>query len=545
MPPTLNAASPPSDIARETIRQLALRKLAPSPDNYTQLYEELSGAPPERRRQLPWAELIRDMLRQWDRRQAGITTAKKRESMEHVLGAFGADGDRLHAKLSGLVRGWRERGEDGSHIEAPQPEASTAKHGEKHPEKPQEKLNAAGGDQDHALREAVAQTLEHAVVDRLGHAPALQEEARALAAFARRPLPRAEPAELSAKLKRFFLRVELAGEDINELLRGLLALLRLLTDNVAELVGEDRWIKGQVSAVQVLLAQPLGKDMLRDAERGFRDLVIKQGSRKASLDQTKTALKDMVAVFVDRLAAVSSSTGVFQERMSGYALRISETDDITQLGGLVEELVSQTRGMQIDVARAHEELVTARRLVSEYESRIRQLEHELEAMSEQVREDQLTRTLNRRGLDEAWATEAARAERQKSPLCLSVLDLDNFKQLNDRLGHQAGDRALVHLADVVRQALRPSDVIARYGGEEFVVLLPHTPIDEAVSVMVRLQRELTRHFFMHNQERVLITFSAGVAERVATESRDDLLKRADAALYKAKRTGKNRVVPAG
>jgi diguanylate cyclase len=540
MPPALNAASAPSEIARETIRQLGLRKLAPSPDHYTQVYEELSGnqgAAQHPARSVAWPELIRETLRQWDRRQAGLTTAKKRESIEHVLGAFGGDADRLHDKLSGLVRGWRERGEDASTIEAP-------------PAKPQAKAQAqaqveAGRDPEHAMREVLAQTLEYAVVGRLGHAPALQEEARELAAFARRPLRGAELNELSAKLKRFFLRIELAGEDINELLRGLLGLLRLLTDNVGELVGDDRWMKGQVSAVQALLAEPLGKDMLREAERGFRDLVIKQGSRKASLDQTKSALKDMVAVFVDRLAAVSSSTGVFHERMAGYAQRIAETDDIAQLGGLVEELVKQTRGMQADVARAHEELVAARRLVSEHESRIRQLEQELEAMSGQVREDQLTRTLNRRGLDEAWAAEAARAERQQSPLCLSVLDLDNFKHLNDRLGHQAGDRALVHLTEVVRQALRPSDIIARYGGEEFVVLLPHTPVDEAVTVMVRLQRELTRQFFMHDNERILITFSAGVAERKANESRDDLLKRADAALYEAKRTGKNRVVPAG
>jgi diguanylate cyclase len=532
MPPALNTASPPSEIARETIRQLGLRKLAPSPDHYTKVYEELSGsqsAAHHPARGAAWAELIRETLHQWDRRQAGLTTAKKRESIEHVLGAFGSDADRLHDKLSGLVGGWRKHDEDASTIEAPPPAQAKAK-------------AKADPEPEHALRDAVAQTLEYAVVGRLGHAPALQEEARELAALARSPL---RLPELSAKLKRFFLRIELAGEDINELLRGLLGLLRLLTDNVAELVGDDRWMKGQVSAVQALLAEPLGKDMLREAERGFRDLVIKQGSRKASLDQTKTALKDMVAVFVDRLAAVSSSTGVFHKRMAGYAQRIAETDDIAQLGGLVEELVRQTRGMQADVARAHEELVAARKLVSEHESRIRQLEHDLETMSGQVREDQLTRTLNRRGLDEAWAAEAARAERQQSLLCLAVLDLDNFKQLNDRLGHQAGDRALVHLTDVVRQALRPSDIIARYGGEEFVVLLPHTPADEAVAVIVRLQRELTRQFFMHDNERVLITFSAGVAERKANESRDDLLKRADAALYEAKRAGKNRVIPAG
>ncbi|MFY9317734.1 MAG: GGDEF domain-containing protein [Burkholderiales bacterium] len=545
MPPALNAASAPSEIARETIRQLALRKLAPSPDNYTRLYDELRGVRPERRRDAGWGELIRETLQQWDRRQAGLTTAKKRESLERVLGSFGKDGERLHDKLSGLVKGWRERGEDGAHIEAPAAEAAAAKPGEKQHEaraaKHAEKRAGADGEQVRAMREALARTLEYAVLERLGHAPALQEEARELAALARGTL---QGPDLTAKLKRFFMRVELAGEDINELLRGLLGLLRLLTDNVAELVGDDRWMKGQVSAVQALLAEPLGKDMLREAERGFRDLVIRQGSRKASLDQTKSALKDMVAVFVDRLAAVSSSTGFFHERMAGYAQRIAETDDIAQLGGLVEELVRQTRGMQADVARAHEELLAARRLVSEHENRIRQLEQELEAMSGQVREDQLTRTLNRRGLDEAWGAEAARSERQQTPLCLSVLDLDNFKQLNDRLGHQAGDRALIHLADVVRQALRPSDIIARYGGEEFVVLLPHTPADEAVSVMVRLQRELTRHYFMHNQERILITFSAGVAERKANETRDDLLERADAALYEAKRTGKNRVVPA-
>jgi len=527
----LNPASPPSEIARETIRHLALRKLAPSPDNYAQMYAELSGARSERREHLHWAGLIREALRQWDRRQAGLTVAKKRKAVESVLDAFGADNERLHAKLSGLMRGWRERGDDATLVEM-LPAAAPG-------------TSPEARDPASAVREALAQTLEYAVIGRLGHAPALQDEATELAALARSVQRRADLAELGEKLKRFFLRLELAGEDINELLRGLLSLLRLLIDNLGELVGEDRWMKGQVSAVQALLAAPLGKDMLRQAERGFRDLAIKQSNRKASLDQAKAALKDMVAMFVDRLAAVSSSTGAFQERMSSYVQRIAETDDIAQLGGLVEELVGQTRGMQTDVARVHEELVTARKLVSDHEGRIRQLETELEAMSGQVREDQLTRTLNRRGLDEAWTAEAARADRQQSPLCLAVLDLDNFKQLNDRLGHQAGDHALVHLAEVVRQALRPSDVIARFGGEEFVLLLPHTPAEEAVSVMVRLQRELTRRFFMHGNERVLITFSAGVAERGDGESRDALMKRADSALYEAKRAGKNRVNAAG
>ena len=100
----------------------------------------------------------------------------------------------------------------------------------------------------------------------------------------------------------------------------------------------------------------------------------------------------------------------------------------------------------------------------------------------------------------------------------------------------------MHLTKVMRLGLRPSDVVARYGGEEFVLVLPHTPVDEAVAVVTRLQRELTRRFFLHNNERVLVTFSGGVTQWRPGEPREHAMERADRALYDAKRTGKNRVI---
>ena len=127
---------------------------------------------------------------------------------------------------------------------------------------------------------------------------------------------------------------------------------------------------------------------------------------------------------------------------------------------------------------------------------------------------------------------------------VGLLDIDNFKKLNDQFGHAVGDAALVHLAQVTRDAIRPQDTLARYGGEEFVVLLPNTPLDDAVSAMVRVQRELTRRFFLNNNEKLLVTFSCGVAELNQEEMPYDALKRADEAMYLAKRAGKNRVVPA-
>ena len=92
--------------------------------------------------------------------------------------------------------------------------------------------------------------------------------------------------------------------------------------------------------------------------------------------------------------------------------------------------------------------------------------------------------------------------------------------------------------------MRPTDVVCRYGGEEFVVLLPGSRLEDAVTAMTRLQRELTKRFFLRDNQRILLTFSAGVAERSMRETRDETIGRADGAMYVAKRSGKNRVVSA-
>jgi diguanylate cyclase len=95
---------------------------------------------------------------------------------------------------------------------------------------------------------------------------------------------------------------------------------------------------------------------------------------------------------------------------------------------------------------------------------------------------------------------------------------------------------------VVKDTLRSMDVIARFGGEEFLILLPETNVEAAAAAMVRVQRELTKHFFLHDNEKMLITFSCGVALRNQNEDQASLMARADRAMYQAKTSGKNRVV---
>jgi diguanylate cyclase len=164
----------------------------------------------------------------------------------------------------------------------------------------------------------------------------------------------------------------------------------------------------------------------------------------------------------------------------------------------------------------------------------------LRRLSEEVSTDALTQVANRRGLQQAFATESARAERDDALLAVGLIDIDNFKKLNDSLGHAAGDTALKSLAAAVRERLRPVDTVARFGGEEFVVLLPALPADEAQQVLTRLQRSLSAALFMHDGREVLVTFSAGVTAWRRGEPLERALERADEALCEAKRTGKNR-----
>jgi diguanylate cyclase len=321
-------------------------------------------------------------------------------------------------------------------------------------------------------------------------------------------------------------------------------LLGLVVNNLGELVDDDQWIHGQVEVLRSLVNGPVDLRAVREAERGFKAVIFKQTQLKASLRDAKTTLKSLLAVFVERLGEVTENTVDYHAKIERYSERISATDNLDALKTLIDDLMSDTRGMQVDMLRSRDELLAARAQAQSSEQRVHELEGELERVSEQVREDQLTGALNRRGMEDAMGREIARARRSRKPLCISVLDVDNFKKLNDTHGHAAGDAALVHLAKVIKHTVRPTDVIARYGGEEFIIILTETGLDEAVKVTGRLQRELTKRFFLHNNERLLMTFSAGVAEFSPGDTEESLFQRADKAMYQAKVQGKNRVVSA-
>ncbi|MCC8190271.1 MAG: GGDEF domain-containing protein [Planctomycetes bacterium] len=168
----------------------------------------------------------------------------------------------------------------------------------------------------------------------------------------------------------------------------------------------------------------------------------------------------------------------------------------------------------------------------------RQLNTYLSIFKEKSRIDGLTCIFNRTTFMELLLDEIKRSQILEYPLVLLILDIDNFKRVNDTYGHQAGDRVLHGMGSTLKNSLRRNDIVARYGGEEFAVLIPNAPMHEAVKVAEKIRCSLAA-MTVENTPRV--TVSIGCTAYTAGETPEDYFKRADDALYQAKKTGKNRV----
>ncbi len=495
-----------------------------------------------------WAGTIAKLIKQLERNRSKLTIAKKREGLEWVLSKFAKDSTQLHIKLQALMNSWTE-------IEAMAPEQVEIEV-EKAEGLSQSKSHANATIQDPValnstslqqtdmvsqFQELLTQILGYIATQQLGDA-ALSEEARLLAQQVKEIQEDHGLAQFISCFKQFCVKFESCGEQGIKLQQGLLRLLNLLIDSTGELLVDDQWVTSQMTKLRESISNPMDLQAVAQAERYLKELMQKQNIIRNSLVEAKVALKNMVTSLVENIEILSDATGEYHDKINDYSEKISQSDDVEVLHELLVELMQETKKMQASVLNSRNDFLEARAKVDAAQNKIDRLESELVEMGEKVQEDHLTGVLNRRGLDNAFECEASRAQRKKVPLCVAILDIDNFKLLNDTHGHKVGDDALVCLVEAIKHETRSEDVVARFGGEEFVILLPETGIEGAISILTRIKRSLTKRFFLHENKRLLITFSAGIAEYRHGELQESIIKRADEAMYCAKNNGKNQIL---
>ncbi len=151
--------------------------------------------------------------------------------------------------------------------------------------------------------------------------------------------------------------------------------------------------------------------------------------------------------------------------------------------------------------------------------------------------DSLTGIYNRKGLHDFMSKEFQRAKRYQKPLSFVMIDMDNFKAVNDSLGHQAGDFVLRGLAEILKGSLRRPDIVSRYGGDEFAILLPEATMSEAMAIMDRVSQNVKRHTFEWGSGKIMTRMSYGISsteELLDGQDESDLVRLADSRLYRVK-----------
>jgi two-component system cell cycle response regulator len=252
---------------------------------------------------------------------------------------------------------------------------------------------------------------------------------------------------------------------------------------------------------------------------------------------------------------ILSSKSDLDSRVRG--LRIG-ADDYLAKPPAEREIVARVEAM-LRIKTLQDELLRTRREREEkneqleaqkkqLEEQKRQLEEQKRQLAEQSVTDALTGLKNRRFFDERLVEEFRRAQRYTDPLSLMMLDLDNFKLVNDRHGHLVGDLVLREAAKLIRGSIRDPDICARYGGEEFAVILPKTHMAGALTVAERVWKELGQKVYRHAADgakpiEVQVTASIGISFYPSKDisAPELLLKYADEALYNAKRAGRNTI----
>lgn len=266
------------------------------------------------------------------------------------------------------------------------------------------------------------------------------------------------------------------------------------------------------------------------------------------VSQTQNSLDDLT----ERSVSLKNFTSDLNQGMNKTTARLEEGVKLNKIdqgfaqdiGERLSETIEKSRQVEEEFTKKEKELNTVLELQKQaFAESIEELQKKLKETQRIVYTDALTGVYNRRAFDERIARELRSSLDKNKPCGLAILDIDDFKKINDTFGHQIGDHALTHIAQIVQNSIKHSDFLARYGGEEFVVIFPNTSYPNALSAAENIRKNIEEEEFTVRGKPLKVTVSIGVSEvaRHRVEEVRDMVHFADKALYECKASGKNKV----
>ncbi len=267
----------------------------------------------------------------------------------------------------------------------------------------------------------------------------------------------------------------------------------------------------------------------------------------ADIDRFSQTQSDDLAVQRDARLKLDDS---LRKQVDDIDAHVESADDLDGLKHVVRERIDRIRqhvqAFQQGEERRLEEVESDNEKLREklfrLEDQTRMLEEQLKQSEAKLFRDNLTGLPNRLAFDHRVRLEMARMRRDDTPLTLAIWDLDRFKEINDNLGHQAGDKTLIIVAKTFMDLIRDVDMIARFGGEEFIMLLPQAAGQDALKVVDRIREKLSRTRLRYRDREIRVSASCGLAEFTPGDDPETVFSRADEALYEAKSAGRNRAI---
>ena len=273
----------------------------------------------------------------------------------------------------------------------------------------------------------------------------------------------------------------------------------------------------------------IGKRLVEVEHHLLQSLVVAQESREARTRFTNAIEKEM---------------SVFQEAVDfTHSLEDLKSKVVASIFAIKKAI----EGSRLDDSSRHKQserqVAVLKKNLDRLKSEIISARQRSETLEVELLSDPLTRAYNRRAYDQRIEEEIKRHHRYKTAFSMLLLDVDHFKQINDKYGHSVGDLCLKEIINRIKPLLRETDFLARFGGEEFVIILPETKYDGAAEVAEKIRVHIEKTDFLHKGEHVSVTISLGGTEvHISDKNGEKMFERVDKAMYQAKQSGRNRVV---